>query len=458
MQHFQRIAAEIAQAGAGQVGALRSSQSGETTGKINFGDLAFARIQQPQRLTDTIAEIVEHRQRQAPDPAQQHHGEFDFDGPHTQSINRIKRGHSSSAMAMRRRLYNCPLFESSTFFQLREHSVSINPMTNDSMAPDISTFQGLILALQQYWAKQGCVLLQPLDMEVGAGTFHPGTFLRAIGPENWNAAYVQPSRRPTDGRYGENPNRLQHYYQFQVALKPSPDNILDLYLDSLRMLGFDPLVHDIRFVEDNWESPTLGAWGLGWEVWLNGMEVTQFTYFQQVGGLECYPVTGEITYGLERLAMYIQGVDSIYDLVWAHGPQGDVTYGDVFHQNEVEMSHYNFEEANVEKLFTLFDYYESESQKLIEKNLPLPAYEMVMKASHSFNLLDARKAISVTERQRFILRVRGLARAVAQAYFDKRKQLGFPLADAKLRDEVLAQFAAKDDPSKTSASPAGEAV
>jgi len=354
-------------------------------------------------------------------------------------------------MAMRRRLYNCPLFESSTFFQLREHSVSINPMTNDSMAPDISTFQGLILALQQYWAKQGCVLLQPLDMEVGAGTFHPGTFLRAIGPENWNAAYVQPSRRPTDGRYGENPNRLQHYYQFQVALKPSPDNILDLYLDSLRMLGFDPLVHDIRFVEDNWESPTLGAWGLGWEVWLNGMEVTQFTYFQQVGGLECYPVTGEITYGLERLAMYIQGVDSIYDLVWAHGPQGDVTYGDVFHQNEVEMSHYNFEEANVEKLFTLFDYYESESQKLIEKNLPLPAYEMVMKASHSFNLLDA-------ERQRFILRVRGLARAVAQAYFDKRKQLGFPLADAKLRDEVLAQFAAKDDPSKTSASPAGEAV
>jgi glycyl-tRNA synthetase alpha chain len=305
------------------------------------------------------------------------------------------------------------------------------------MSPDISTFQGLILALQQFWASHGCVVLQPLDMEVGAGTFHPGTFLRAIGPENWNAAYVQPSRRPADGRYGENPNRLQHYYQFQVVLKPSPDNILDLYLDSLRLLGFDPLVHDIRFVEDNWESPTLGAWGLGWEVWLNGMEVTQFTYFQQVGGIECFPVTGEITYGLERLAMYIQGVNSVYDLVWARGPQGDVTYGDVFHQNEVEMSRYNFEEANVEKLFDLFDYYESESQKLIEKGLPLPAYEMVMKASHSFNLLDARKAISVTERQRFILRVRGLARAVAQAYYDSRKAAGFPLADAALRDELL---------------------
>jgi len=323
--------------------------------------------------------------------------------------------------------------------------------TNISMAPDISTFQGLILALQQYWAKQGCVVLQPLDMEVGAGTFHPGTFLRAIGPENWNAAYVQPSRRPADGRYGESPNRLQHYYQFQVVLKPSPDNILDLYLDSLRLLGFDPLVHDIRFVEDNWESPTLGAWGLGWEVWLNGMEVTQFTYFQQVGGLECFPVTGEITYGLERLAMYIQGVNSVYDLVWTRGPQGDVTYGDVFHQNEVEMSRYNFEEANVEKLFDLFDYYESESQKLIAKGLPLPAYEMVMKASHSFNLLDARKAISVTERQRFILRVRGLARAVAQAYFDARAALKFPLADAALRDEVLTQLA-----SKTSAPVAGE--
>ena len=303
---------------------------------------------------------------------------------------------------------------------------------------NISTFQGLILALQQFWAEQGCVILQPLDMEVGAGTFHPATFLRALGPETWNAAYVQPSRRPADGRYGENPNRLQHYYQFQVVMKPSPAAIQELYLDSLKMLGFDPLVNDIRFVEDNWESPTLGAWGLGWEVWLNGMEVTQFTYFQQVGGLECYPVTGEITYGLERLAMYLQGVNSVYDLVWAQGPEGAVTYGDVFHQNEVEMSRYNFEEANVEKLFELFDYYESESQKLIEKNLPLPAYEMVMKASHAFNLLDARKAISVTERQRFILRVRGLARAVAQAYFDARKALGFPLAPEALRSEVLS--------------------
>jgi len=310
---------------------------------------------------------------------------------------------------------------------------------------DISSFQGLILALQQFWAEQGCVILQPLDMEVGAGTFHPATFLRALGPETWNAAYVQPSRRPADGRYGENPNRLQHYYQFQVVMKPSPDNIQELYLDSLKQLGFDPLVNDIRFVEDNWESPTLGAWGLGWEVWLNGMEVTQFTYFQQVGGIECYPVTGEITYGLERLAMYLQGVDSVYDLVWAKGPQGIVTYGDVFHQNEVEMSRYNFEEANVAKLFELFDFYESESQKLIEKNLPLPAYEMVMKASHSFNLLDARKAISVTERQRFILRVRGLARAVAQAYFDSRRAFGFPLAPEALRNEVLANLAANEN-------------
>ncbi len=304
--------------------------------------------------------------------------------------------------------------------------------------PDTATFQGLILALQQYWADRGCVVLQPLDMEVGAGTFHPATFLRALGPETWSAAYVQPSRRPTDGRFGENPNRLQHYYQFQVVLKPSPDNILDLYLDSLRLLGFDPLVNDIRFVEDNWESPTLGAWGLGWEVWLNGMEVTQFTYFQQVGGIECYPVTGEITYGLERLAMYLQGVDSVYDLVWARGPQGTVTYGDVFLQNEVEMSHYNFEEAHVEKLFELFGYYEAESRRLIQRGLALPAYEMVLKASHSFNLLDARKAISVTERQRFILRVRTLARDVAQAYFDSRKALGFPLAPPALREEVLA--------------------
>ncbi len=304
--------------------------------------------------------------------------------------------------------------------------------------PDVRTFQGLILALQSYWARQGCVILQPLDMEVGAGTFHPATFLRSIGPETWNAAYVQPCRRPTDGRYGENPNRLQHYYQFQVALKPSPENIQELYLGSLREMGIDPAIHDIRFVEDNWESPTLGAWGLGWEVWLNGMEVTQFTYFQQVGGLECFPVTGEITYGLERIAMYLQGVDSIFDLVWTVNPAGDkVTYGDVFHQNEVEMSHYNFEQADTEFLFHSFDVCERESERLIEQNLPLPAYEMVMKASHAFNLLDARHAISVTERQRFILRVRSLARAVAQAYFDARKSLGFPLAPEALRQELL---------------------
>ena len=300
------------------------------------------------------------------------------------------------------------------------------------------TFQDLILTLQQYWAEQGCIILQPLDMEVGAGTFHPGTFLRAIGPETWNAAYVQPCRRPTDGRYGENPNRLQHYFQYQVVMKPNPPNLQELYLESLKALGIDTLIHDVRFVEDNWESPTLGAWGLGWEVWLNGMEVTQFTYFQQVGGLECYPVTGEITYGLERIAMYLQGVDSIYDLVWTHGPEGKVTYGDVFHQNEVEMSTFNFEEADVEQLFKTFDHCEAESRRLTEKGLPLPAYEMVMKASHAFNLLDARHAISVTKRQRFILRVRALSRGVAQGYYDKRKELGFPLAAEKLRNEVLA--------------------
>jgi glycyl-tRNA synthetase alpha chain len=306
------------------------------------------------------------------------------------------------------------------------------------------TFQELILKLQQFWADQGCVVLQPLDMEVGAGTFHPATFLRAIGPENWNAAYVQPSRRPTDGRYGENPNRLQHYYQFQVAMKPSPANFQELYLQSLTALGVDTNVHDVRFVEDNWESPTLGAWGLGWEVWLNGMEVTQFTYFQQAGGLECYPVTGEITYGLERIAMYLQGVDSIYDLVWADGPAGRVTYGDVFHQNEVEMSRYNFEEADVEQLFGFFDHCEKEALRLVDKNLPLPAYEMVMKASHAFNLLDARHAISVTERQRFILRVRTLARAVAQAYFNARAALGFPLAEEGIRKEVLERIQAEE--------------
>ncbi len=271
------------------------------------------------------------------------------------------------------------------------------------------------------------MILQPYDMEVGAGTFHPATFLRAIGPEPWSAAYVQPSRRPTDGRYGENPNRLQHYYQFQVVIKPSPPDLQDLYLNSLRTLGFDPLVHDIRFVEDNWESPTLGAWGLGWEVWLNGMEVTQFTYFQQVGGLNCHPVTGELTYGLERIAMYLQGVESVYDLVWTDGPLGRITYGDVFHQNEVEMSQYNFEQADVPSLFGWFDTCESESQRLIAANLPLPAYEMMLKASHTFNLLDARHAISVTERARFIGRVRALAREVAQAYFERRESLGFPM-------------------------------
>jgi glycyl-tRNA synthetase alpha chain len=317
----------------------------------------------------------------------------------------------------------------------------VSNTTTSKSTPDVKTFQGLILALQNYWASKGCVILQPLDMEVGAGTFHPATFLRAIGPETWNAAYVQPSRRPTDGRYGENPNRLQHYYQFQVVMKPSPLNIQELYLESLKAMGIDTLVHDVRFVEDNWESPTLGAWGLGWEVWLNGMEVTQFTYFQQVGGLECYPVTGEITYGLERIAMYLQGVDSVYDLVWTHGPDGVVSYGDVFHQNEVEMSTYNFEHANTDILFANFDNYEAESQKMIDAGLPLPAYELVLKASHTFNLLDARHAISVTERQRFILRVRGLARAVAQAYFDSRKDRGFPLAPEALRLEVLANLA-----------------
>ncbi len=292
---------------------------------------------------------------------------------------------------------------------------------------DVKTLQGMIATLQAYWAEQGCVIVQPLDMEVGAGTFHPATFLRSLGPEPWRSAYVQPCRRPTDGRYGENPNRVQHYYQFQVMLKPSPDNIQELYLNSLRLLGVDPLVDDIRFVEDNWESPTLGAWGLGWEVWLNGMEVTQFTYFQQVGGLECKPVTGEITYGLERLAMPLQGVDDIYDLVWTKTPQGVVTYGDVYHQNEVEMSAYNFEEANIEKLFEHFATYEKESERLVNLGLPLPAYEMVLRASNTFNLLDARRAISVTERQQYILKIRRLAKAVAESYFQKRDSLGFPL-------------------------------
>ncbi|UAY38170.1 glycine--tRNA ligase subunit alpha [Moraxella osloensis] len=305
------------------------------------------------------------------------------------------------------------------------------------------TFQQLILTLQNYWAEKGCVVLQPYDMEMGAGTFHTATFLRALGPERWHAAYVQPSRRPTDGRYGDNPNRLQHYYQFQVVLKPNPPDIQELYLGSLKAIGIDTLTHDVRFVEDNWESPTLGAWGLGWEVWLNGMEVTQFTYFQQVGGIECFPVTGEITYGLERLAMYIQGVDSVYDLVWTDGEFGRVTYGDVFHQNEVEQSTYNFEHADVAKMFELFDFYESQADKLVGLNLPLPAYEMVLKASHTFNLLDARGAISVTERQRFILRVRTLARKVAQSYVETRAKLGFPLADEAHRQEALDKYLPK---------------
>ena len=273
----------------------------------------------------------------------------------------------------------------------------------------------------------GCMVAQPFDMEVGAGTSHPMTFLRSLGPEPISCCYVQPSRRPTDGRYGENPNRLQHYYQFQVILKPSPDNIQDLYLGSLKELGFDPTVNDIRFVEDNWENPTLGAWGLGWEVWLNGMEVSQFTYFQQVGGLSCFPVTGELTYGLERLAMYSQGKNSIYDLIWAHTANGDVTYGDVFHQNEVEQSKYNFEASDCEKLLVQFDYFESEAKRLMDLNLALPAYEMVLKAGHTFNLLDAHGAISVTERAAYIARIRNISRSVAQSYYDSRERLGFPM-------------------------------
>lgn len=306
-------------------------------------------------------------------------------------------------------------------------------MSSDASTPAAlpSSFQDIILRLQTFWADYGCAVLQPYDMEMGAGTFHSATFLRAIGPEPWKTAYVQPSRRPTDGRYGENPNRLQHYYQFQVLLKPSPDNIQELYLESLRALGIDTNLHDIRFVEDNWESPTLGAWGLGWEVWLNGMEVTQFTYFQQVGGLDCKPVSGEITYGLERLAMYLLGVDNVYDLNWT--ADGSITYRDVFHQNEVEQSEYNFNEANTDILLRGFDDCEAECMRLLEREtpLPLPAYEQVIRASHQFNLLDARGAISVTERQRYILKVRGMARAVAQAFYDAREALGFPMVADK---------------------------
>jgi len=311
------------------------------------------------------------------------------------------------------------------------------------LPPPPRTFQDLIFALQQYWAAQGCLILQPYDMEMGAGTFHPATFLRAVGPEPWSAAYVQPSRRPTDGRYGDNPFRLQHYYQFQVCIKPSPDDFQDLYLGSLRALGFDLLTHDIRFVEDNWESPTLGAWGLGWEVWLNGMEVSQFTYFQQVGGLDCRPVMGEITYGLERLAMYIQGKESMFDIVMGEGPGGTITYGDVFHQNEVEQSAYNFEKADTRVLTVQFDAHEAACKALLEDKLVLPAYEQMVKASHTFNLLDARHAVSVTERQRFILRVRTLARGVAEAYRDSREALGFPL----IKEPLI-----KDKPASSQAS------
>lgn len=294
------------------------------------------------------------------------------------------------------------------------------------------TFQEVILRLQQYWNQQGCALLQPIDMEVGAGTSHTATFLRALGPEPWRAAYVQPSRRPKDARYGENPNRLHQHHQYQVVLKPAPTNIVDLYLGSLRALGIDTEVNDIRFVEDNWENPTLGAWGLGWEVWMNGMEVTQFTYFQQVGGLECKPITGEITYGLERLTMYLQNCDNVYDLVYtkwhdAEGKELVLTYGDVFHQNEVEQSHYNFEASDPVKLLSQFNYFEGEAQRMMDLNLALPAYEMVLKAGHTFNLLDARGAISVTERAAYIARIRNISRAVAQSYYDSRERLGFPM-------------------------------
>jgi glycyl-tRNA synthetase alpha chain len=302
------------------------------------------------------------------------------------------------------------------------------------------TFQQVVLELQQYWDRQGCALLQPYDMEVGAGTSHTATFLRALGPEPWRAAYVQPSRRPKDGRYGKNPNRTQHYYQFQVVLKPSPSNILELYLGSLVALGFDLKTNDVRFVEDDWENPTLGAWGLGWEVWLNGMEITQFTYFQQVGGIDCNPITGEITYGLERLAMYLQGKDNMFDLVWSRWQEHDVerilTYGDVYHQNEVEQSTYNFEQSNAAKLTELFSFFESEAKRLLEAKLPLPGYEMILKAAHTFNLLDARGAISVTERAGYIARIRNLSKQVAQAYVVSREALGFPMLAQQHRAEA----------------------
>ena len=303
----------------------------------------------------------------------------------------------------------------------------------------MAAFQDIILTLQRFWGGQGCTLLQPYDLEVGAGTSHTATFLRSLGPEPWKAAYVQPSRRPKDGRYGENPNRMQHYYQFQVVLKPAPENILELYLGSLEALGFDLRRNDIRFVEDDWENPTLGAWGLGWEVWLNGMEVTQFTYFQQVGGIDCKPITGEITYGLERLAMYLQGVENVFDLEYAPG----VSYGDVFHQNEVEQSAYNFEHSDVEFLLTAFNAHERQAKNLMENRLALPAYEQVLKAGHTFNLLDARGAISVTERAAYIGRIRNLAKSVAQSYLESRARLGFPMAPKAWAEEVLAQIEKK---------------
>ena len=294
------------------------------------------------------------------------------------------------------------------------------------------SFQDIILKLQHFWASKGCVVIQPYDSEVGAGTFHTATLLRSLGPKDWRACYAQPCRRPADGRYGENPNRMQHYYQFQVLIKPSPENSQELYLESLSAIGINPDEHDIRFVEDDWESPTLGAWGLGWEVWLNGMEVTQFTYFQQVGGLECKPITGEITYGLERLTMYLQNCDNVFDLVFTtwtdpDGTERKLTYGDVFHQNEVEQSVYNFEASDCEKLLKQFDYFESEAKRLMDLNLALPAYEMVLKAGHTFNLLDAHGAISVTERAAYIARIRNISRSVAQSYYDSRERLGFPM-------------------------------
>jgi glycyl-tRNA synthetase alpha chain len=298
------------------------------------------------------------------------------------------------------------------------------------------TFQELIFTLQSYWANQGCIIIQPYDMEVGAGTSHTATFLRAIGPEPWSAAYVQPSRRPKDGRYGENPNRLQHYYQFQVVLKPSPENIVDLYLNSLKELGFDLKKNDVRFVEDNWENPTLGAWGLGWEVWLNGMEITQFTYFQQVGGIGCKPISGEITYGLERLAMYIQGVDSVFDLRW----NDNTLYGDVFMQNEKEQSAYNFEHSDTNFLLNAFNSHEKQAEYLVDKKLALPAYEQVLKAAHSFNLLDARGVISVTQRADYIAKIRNISKMVAKSYLDSRAALNFPLADKKIAEETLEQL------------------